>query len=322
MTQALYPDAQALIGARRRATPQRWSAGRKALLGTLVALTVVALAIAIALAWLHTERGRAFIARRIEAVAAENFLGRLHVASITRLSWQGVTARGVRFTAPNGDEVISVDEADFGVRWLPLLRGRIVSPHAAARGGRVLLRDDDRGRLSITEMFRSRGSASRGPARSANDATGSTVDLQRIDVSGVTFVSAVHAVPDSRVTGVQGRLAIRVRERDGSVLLTLGDLAGHGRLDTPIATTVRLTSGTLRIDTADTELLRADTRAVLDGQNVRIRCNAQINHERPRVAIRLALPAGAGPLAALPTIAQATAAAIASPSFDFDVARD
>ena len=38
--------------------------------------------------------------------------------------------------------------------------------------------------------------------------------------------------------------------------------------------------------------------------------------------VRLALPAGAGPFDALPTVAQATALGIASPSFEFDVVRD
>jgi hypothetical protein len=291
----------------------------------LLLLGVFALALGLSLLWLRSESGRGFVARRVEAAVTKQIRGRLRIGAITRLAWAGVSARDVRFTAPEGGDVIVVDEVDMAIRWGALLRGRLVSPWAAARGGRVVLRDGRGGDLTIESAMSDRNPAPRDarPAGAkAAEGGEATVDLQRINVSDVTLVATVSGVPDARVTRIRGALRITVRPPDGDLLLTLDDLAGSGRLDTPLPISLRLTGGTFRFDSAGAERVRADARAVLGDNRVRIRCTARPRGEAMRVAVRLALPSSAGPFDSLPAIAQATALDLTSSNFDFTVSRD
>lgn len=284
----------------------------------LVLLGLVALA---ALVAARTNPGRRWVARRVEALVTSQIRGSLHIASIDRIGWRSVTARGVRFVAPNNDEVIAVDHVDMDFLWGPLLRGRLVSPRATAHGGRVLLHDGAHGDLSIDVTMQSRDPSK--PSRPASSTPRNTVEFQRLDVDGIDFAARVDGVPDARVTGVRGLLRITVHDPGGALLLTLDDLAGSGRLDTPSPIRLRLTGGTFRYDSASRdERVRADTRAVLGDDRVRLHCRARVRDDGPHVAVRLGLPRSAGPLDNLGTLVQATVASMTSSHFDFSVSHD
>jgi len=289
---------------------------------TLAALGVSAAALGLTLLWLRSSSGRGFVARRVESAVTKQIRGRLRIGAITRLSWAGVSAHDVRFAAPDGGDVIIVDDVDMAIRWGALLRGRLISPTATARGGRVVLREDRRGDLTIHTAMQGRAPAPSGAPSAESPSKEATVDLQRIDVSDVTLVAAVPGVPDARVTRIGGALRITVREPNGDLRLTLDDLSGRGHLDTPLPISLRLTGGTFRFESAGAERVRADARAVLGDNRVRIRCTVRPRGDAMRVAVRLALPSSAGPLDALPAIAQATALDLTSSSFDFTVTRD
>lgn len=308
-----------------RTLPRR--SGRVTAARVVIALlTVLALLAAIVLVAVRTAPGRRWIVRRIESAVTSQIRGSLRIVVIDRIGWHSVSARGVRFIAPNGDEVIYVDQVDMDFLWGPLLRGRLVSPRASAHGGKVLLHDGPRGELSIDDAMSSREPETAQTARPAQptpETAGTTVEFRHLDVERITFSARVDGVPDARVTGVRGMLELTVRDPGGELLLVLNDLAGSGRLDTPIPIQLRLTGGTFRFDSGSRdERVRADTRGVLGDNRVRLRCRASVRDDGSHVAVRLALPSSAGPLNNLTTIVQASVASLTSSHFDFSVSRD
>lgn len=305
-----------------RSLPRR--SGRVTAARVVIALlTVLALLAAIVLIAVRTAPGRRWIARRIESAVTSQIRGSLRIVVIDRIGWHSVSARGVRFIAPNDDEVIYVDQVDMDFLWGPLLHGRLVSPRASAHGGKVLLHDGPRGALSIDDAMSSRAPETAQTAQPAPASAGTTVEFQHLDVERITFSSRVDGVPDSRVTGVRGMLELSVRDPGGELLLVLHDLAGSGRLDTPIPIQLRLTGGTFRFDSgSNDERVRADTQGVLGDDRVRLRCRASMRGDGSHVAVRLTLPRSAGPLDNLTTIVQASVASLTSSHFDFSVSHD
>ncbi len=269
--------------------------------------------------WLHTDGGRAFVARRLESAITSRLQGTLRIASLDEISWYGLRARGVRFIAPNGDEVIVVNNVDMEVRWRSFLSGRFVSPSATVTGGRVLLHDDAHGTLSIDTTTKSRTPS---PPDARRDGHGTIVELQHIDVRDVTLVVRVRDVPDMTVTNIRGGLEITVRDPGRELLLTLDHVRGRGRLGTPIPIHLRLTGGDFRYDSGSTERVRADVRAVLGDDRVRLRCLARMHRRDAQVALRLTLPSSAGPFENLTTIIQASVASLTSSHVDFSVSRN
>jgi len=182
----------------------------------LAVLGVAAAALGLTLLWLRSKSGRGFVARRVEAAVTDQIKGRLRIGAITRIAWAGVSARDVRFAAPDGGDVIVVDDVDMAIRWWSLLRGRLISPAARARGGRVVLREGRGGELTIETAMQDRkpAPAPTGAPRSEARSTEATLDLQRRGVSGVTLVATVSGVPDARVSHIGGALRITVRGPD------------------------------------------------------------------------------------------------------------
>jgi hypothetical protein len=293
---------------------------RRILLGLLIAPGILLVAITITLLWVRSEDGRRYVARRIERGVSGQMLGRLHIGALTAITRRGVSARDVRFLAPGGEEVIVLGSVDLDVRWRSLLGGRLVSPMARARGGRVVLHDDVHGTLSIERTFDGRGDTSESP--SAPSGGGANIHLQRIEVSDLTLVGAIHGVPDFRVSSIRCALSLRQYPPRGELLLTINDLHGSGHLDTPVAIDLRFTGGTFRLDTGARERTRANLTAMLGDNRVRLSHTTTMHGDEPHIAVRLAMPSSAGLLDGLPTIVQASWAGASSSNFDFTVTRD
>ena len=288
--------------------------------GTVISLlALVVLVSSLSLLWLHGAGGRRFIARHLETAVTSQIRGQFRVASIDAISREGLRARGVTFIAPNGDVVISADQAFVEVRWRSLLDGHFVSPHATVTGGRVLLHDDAQGDLSIDVATRSRVPGHVGAPASGHAAT---VDLQHIDVEGITLQTTLHGIPSARVVGVRGVLQIVVREPRGDLRLSLSNLAGSAHLATPAPNDLRLTDGTFLFDGGSANRILADVRGILGGDRVRLHCAGQMRADGMNVSLRLALPHGAGPFDNMTTLLQVWVAAIESTHFDFGVSRD
>ena len=298
---------------------------RTFLRAAFVVLLVLVASAGVLIGWLQSESGRRYLARRIESSVSKEIRGTLHIGAITALTRRGVSGRDVRFTAPGGGDVIVIEDVDLTVRWLPLLRGRLISPLARVKGARVVLREGRDGELTIEETMRGRSSAAGGqtsqPGRREEQGE-TTLDLQRIELSDTTFVSNVSNVPDARVTGIRGRLQITVREPDEEPVLTLRGFSGRGRLDTPIPIELGLSEGTFRFDATSADRVQANARTEFDANRAAIRCTARVEGDDTRVAVRLSMPEDAGALAGLPLIMQGNALDLASSSFDFSVARD
>lgn len=290
----------------------------------LVVFLLLVGSLGVLLGWLQSDSGRRYLARRIESTVSKEIRGTLHIGAISALTWRGVSGRDVRFTAPGGGDVIVIENVDLTVRWLPLLRGRLVSPVARVKGARVVLREGRDGELTIDTTMRSRSSSSgarSSPPRRAEQGE-TTVELQRIELSDTTFVSNVSDVPDARVTGLRGTLQITVRKPDEEPVLTLRRFSGRGRLDTPIPIEMDLSEGTFHFDATSSDRVRADARTEFDANRASIRCTARVEGDDTRVAVRLSMPPDAGALAGLPLIMQGNALDLASSNFEFSVARD
>ncbi len=290
----------------------------------LVVLLVLVASVAVLIGWLQSDSGRRYLARRIESSVSKEIQGTLHIGAITALTTRGVSGRDVRFTAPGGGDVIVIENVDLDVRWLPLVRGRLVSPRARVKGARVVLREGRDGELTIKTTMRSRTSSSGGRSSQPRreEAGETTVDLQHIELSDTTFVSNVSDVPDARVTGIRGTLQITVRKPDEEPVITLRRFSGRGRLDTPIPIEMGLTDGTFRFDATSSDRVQANARTEFDANRASIRCTARVVGDDTRVAVRLSMPEDAGALAGFPVIMQGNALDLASSNFEFSVARD
>lgn len=294
---------------------------RRVLIGLLALVALLVVAAGAGWAWLHGDAGRRYLARRIESFINQEIRGRVAIGSITRLSRRGVIARDLRFLAPGGEEVIVVRDVELEVRWSAALHGQFVSPWARARGGRVVLHE--RGdALTIDTTFQGRPDPTRRPSPPRPGPRPSSVVFQRIEVSDVTLITAVGGVPDARVSDIRTVLAIDVRQPGGRPLLTLDGLSGGAHLDTPLPIRMTFTGGTFRYDSGNRDRARADVTARLGDNLVRLRCRATVRSDGAHVSLRLKLPESAGPLDALPTIAQAGVASLASSHFEFSVDRD
>lgn len=292
-------------------------------LWSLLALFVLALVAAgVFVAWLHGEAGRRFLARRIESTINGEIRGSVSIGAITSLSRRGLVARDLRFMAPGGEEVIVVRDVELEVRWTSALSGRLVSPWAKARGGRVVLHE--RGdALTIDTTFSGRPRPGAQPSRPRpRGRQESKVVFQRIEVSDITLVTAVPGVPDARVSDISTVLGLDVQQPGGLPLLTLERLTGRAHLDTPLPIRMRFTGGTFRFNSGSRDRVRADLSAVLDDNRVRLRCTTVMRGDSPHISLRLMLPESAGPLDSLPTLVQAGIADLTSSSFDFAVDRN
>ena len=306
-----------VVRSRPPPAPSHHAAGFAATAFALLAL--LGFMLLAALVWLHGAGGRAFVARHVESAVTAQIRGELRVASVEAISRHGLRARGLRFIAPNGDVVITADAAVVDVRWSSLLRGRFVSPHATVTGGRVLLHDDAAGELSIDTATSSRSPGGSGAPATGNEAT---LDLQHIDVEGITLVTSIHGIPAAHVTGIRGALQIVVREPRGDLRLSLTQLAASARIATPAPIALRLTGGTFVFDGGSMDRFRADVGGVLGGDRVRLHCTGHVRDDAMNVSLRLALPRGAGPLDNVVTRTQLRAAALTSQHFAFGVTRD
>ncbi|MDO9022494.1 MAG: hypothetical protein Q8S73_27065 [Deltaproteobacteria bacterium] len=305
-------------GATAAAHRSRWP--RRILLGLLIALGVLLAAGVITLLWVRSGSGRRYVARRIERGVSGQMLGRLQIGALTAITRRGVSARDVRFIAPGGEQVIVLESVDLDVRWRELLRGQLVSPSARATGGRVVLHDDVHGTLSIERTFEGRPDPSESPSDSSEG--GGNIHLQRIAVSGLTLVGAIHGVPDFRVSAIRCGVSLRQYPPRGELLLVISDLRGNGHLDTPVAIELRFTGGTFRLDTGARERTRANLTAMLSDNRVRLTHTTTMHGEEPHIAVQLAMPSSAGVLDGLPTIVQASWAGATSSNFEFTVTRD
>lgn len=295
----------------------RWLRRALAVIGALVALLV--LAAGAGLLWLRSASGRRALARRIERAVSAEIRGSLRIGSIEAVRWDGVRATGVRFVSPAGEPVIVVDAVDLDLRWRSALRGQFHSTHARASGGRVVLRDDAHGPLSIDVTFRGRPAP--GGAPSAGDA-GSHLAFDRIDVRGVTLVGALAAMPAFEVRHIRCQLALREVPPHGELALRIDDLHAAAHLETPVGIDLRFTGGTFRLDTGSVDRASAALRAELGSSAVRLDARAVMRGDDPLVRVHLAMPRGATVLDGLSTIVQASAAGAASPNFDFEVTHD
>ncbi len=295
---------------------------RRVLWSLLVLVVLLVASAGVFVAWLHGDAGRRFLARKIESFINGEIRGTVTIAEITKLTRRGVVARDLRFRAPGGEQVIVVRDVDLEVRWSSALSGRFVSPRARARGGRVVLHE--RGdALSIDTTFSGRPRPPSEPPRPPPPGPQeSKVVFERIEVSDITLITAVPGVPDARVSDISTVLAIDVRQPGGLPLLTLESLRGSAHLDTPIPIRMRFTGGTFRYNSGSRDRVRANITAVLDDNRVRLRCTTIMRGDTPRISVRLGLPASAGPLDSLPTIAQAGLADHFVSNFDFTVDRD
>lgn len=294
---------------------------RRSLWGLAIFAAIVVVAMLAGSLWIRSEPGRRYVARRVERMLAAEMRGTLRIGAITEISRRGLSARDIRFDAPGGEQVIVVERVDLDVRWRDLLRGKFVSAHTRASGGRVVLHDDARGNLSIETTFEGRPPQG-APSQRSSEQGGSHVDFKRIDVSGIDLVGAIHGVPDFRVSGITCRLALRQYPPQGELLLEIADLHGRGHLDTPVAIDLHFVGGTFRLDTGSRERTRADLVAMLGDNRVRLHHTTEMHGEEPHIAVRMTMPSSSGPLDGLATIVQASVAGASSSNFDFTVTRD
>lgn len=285
-------------------------------IGMGVAALVVALAItaAVLAIWIHTDAGHRFIARRFESFVTDQIAGRLRVGGVTDVSLRGVSARDARFSAPDGQDVLVIDDVDLEIRWLSLLAGRFIVPSARVRGGRIVLRDAVGG-LDLDLAFRNRHPRSEPPEPDDPSA----LDVANIDATGLGLFANVHGVPTINVTGLHSTVRVWVPYPGGPTRLSARDIAGHLAIHTPIPIGFAIASGTMRFDGSARDRAAVDLLGLVDGTHVRWTNTIVSGHGGVHVASVLVVPDVGAALRETALIAQASVAEVTTSGFDFSV---
>ena len=212
---------------------------------------------------LTTSAGRAWIARKIENVYADQVTGTLEIGEITRLSGFTVDATGLRFLDPRAEEVITIERAHLGIAIGDLLDGRIRFTDGRASGGHVRIVPGRTFSTSLEDAFGSRGA--RG-------------DSEPLDID-----TGVIAIDQTLVVVGMGGPRVRLARLDGAVRVFR-----YG--DTPIRVEIERFKGILSIPQIDVfrarrftagGLVHAEHDPVLD-----LRVRACLEREEIPVRIR------------------------------------
>lgn len=296
------------------ARPRRWLRRVGAGLGALVALAAVALAVAVA--WVRSDAGRRWVARRIEAEVSRQVRGTIRVGEITELSRSSLRARDVRVIAPDGATVIDVRDVAMDIRWRSLAAGRFESTSARVHGGAVRIAEaqGDPRSVSIELAFRGRGGDNSG--RSAGG--GSPLSLRRMALSELTVTSDFDGLPDARGERLSGTLDIVVPREGAGARLHLRGARMALHVATPLPLNLTVTDGSFDLDSGAEARARVDLRTNLG----RIETDVIARPDGPRVFAHATLRRDATPFETLPLTTQAFAADIGSQRFTFDARRE
>ncbi|MEZ4406046.1 MAG: hypothetical protein R3A52_06190 [Polyangiales bacterium] len=314
MEDAVRPSWELRERASTPARPHRWLRRVAVGLGAVVVLAAVAFGVAVA--WVRSEAGRRWVARKIEAEVSSQVRGTIRVGEITEISRTSLRARNVRVISPDGDTVIAVRDVSMDIRWRSLAAGRFASTSARVRGGTVRIAEaqGDPSTVSIELAFRGRGGDG-GADRSGGD---SPLSLRRMVLSDLTVTSRFDDLPDARGERLAGTLDIVVPRPGAAARLHLRGVRMALHVATPLPLNLTVTDGRFDFDGDGEARARVDLRTDLG----RLETDVIARPDGPRVFAHATLRRDATPFETLPLTTQAFAADIASQRFTFDARRE
>lgn len=196
--------------------------------GWLVAILASALALGTLGAgglelWLRTERGRAFLAERLERALGRELRGSLRIGGIDRYDRASVVAHDVAFLDPRGQPVLELERVDLGLDLGALLSREARLRSAYARGVVVTLTPGEGGySTSIEETFAGP------PGRGGGGGAPFDVDTGTIHVEQASLVIAMGA-PRVRFDELDGFVRV-ARKGHQAVKVRLDRIDGAWRL--------------------------------------------------------------------------------------------
>ena len=288
---------------------------RRVLAASAVLMVIVASAGVAFAMWLPSEGGRRFVASRLEQIISDQLPGSLRVGSIDALTPQGVRARDLVFTDPEGETVISVSRVEMAIDYAALAQGTFHSTRSFASGGVVMLTTDAEGQLRIDRAFE-------GPAGGPGPTGRDIVALENLVARDVDVQIRISDAPRAHVHASRAVLQIRAPE-GGSALLSADGIRASARIEAPAPIELRIARGTLRLDGDARERARLVLPAHVGDAEVDVRVDITSDaSESMSVAVTLR-PHGIGAFfGALPTIGQTLIAEVGSDAFDVTVEMD
>lgn len=192
---------------------------RKVLRRVLIALVALLVTLAVGAGGLYlflmSERGRDWLARRIENVYADQVTGTLEIGKIERLRGFAVDATNLRFLDPRAQEIITIEKAHLELEAGALLDGKLLFSNAHAEKARVVIGPGRTYSTSIEDAFGSRGTHEDPIA----------IDTGMITVERTVLVIAMGG-PRVRVGGLNGALRV-FREGEDPVRVSLRGFSGN-----------------------------------------------------------------------------------------------
>lgn len=186
---------------------------RVALVLAVLSVTLV-VSLASAYLWLTTDSGRAWLARRIEDVYADQVTGTLEIGQIRRLRGFAVDAENLRFLDPRANEIIVIRSAHLEIEVSELLSKKLRFSNGHARDARVIIAPGRTYSTSLEDAFGSRGTHD---------------DPLDIDTGVITIERTVLVIamggPRVRLGGLNGSLRV-YRAGDDPVNVDLNGFSG------------------------------------------------------------------------------------------------
>lgn len=227
-------------------------------------VAVAAAGLILIVTWLacaHTQRGRRWLADRIESVVTDNIPGRLSIGELVQVRWLSVRARDLRFLHPDGRCVLQVDHAMVEPSLWEAFQNGLTFRRVVVDGGNMLLSSDSDGRLSFEAVV----SAPSSTEKQAASTGGLHYDLRNMHIEN--FALQIELANDDRyrMSGVSGRVHVRRTDSPGTQVL-LEDI--EGKLAPEIAG-ARLVAKRLdaRIDSDASNVADVHARVAVDGDD-------------------------------------------------------
>jgi hypothetical protein len=211
----------------------------------LVALIAVTFgALVLAISWVHTDEGRASIARQIEQHVGEGIRGNLTIGSLDHVGLDGLAGTDVVFRDESGRPVIEARNVALQVDWGELLSGHVVSPLGSVHGGRIWLETIPTGEVLIDRAFKSPN-----PGPPGQPIGPDVVRLERLAASDVELIVNVAGSPHMRASHLSTICEVRSPEH-GAARLRADRVDAALRIAAPHPLAMTVVGGVVEIDGA------------------------------------------------------------------------
>ncbi len=248
-------------------------------------------------AWVASEDGRAWATLRAEAAISDAIAGRLRLGNITSIDLDEITIDRAVLEGPNGQRVLIARNVRVEPDWFGFLRGQIAADRVRVQSGRVWLRFDDDGALSLGEALRS-------VERSDDALPANAIRIDRLSFAHARAFLDLPSVPPTEVRDVSGQATVAI-ERGRGPRIDVRNLAGTLRVAAPLPLTERFARGRVRYVEGAQERVVVDLPGRMGGAPARLEVAVHGRDDAFRVHLAISTPDRPALLAAMPAIAQA-----------------